>query len=55
MRAEVRRVIEIMAPISARLTNEVITELNRRVDIDGEEPAEVARDWMVTEGLVTAG
>ncbi|MFE3544854.1 glycine betaine ABC transporter substrate-binding protein [Nocardia sp. NPDC059177] len=49
------RVIEIMAPISARLTNEVITELNRRVDIDGEEPAEVARDWMVAEGLVTVG
>ncbi|APE35973.1 glycine/betaine ABC transporter substrate-binding protein [Nocardia mangyaensis] len=48
-------VAEIMAPISARLTNEVITELNRQVDIDGREPAEVARDWMVAEGLVTAG
>ncbi|MFC4126704.1 glycine betaine ABC transporter substrate-binding protein [Nocardia rhizosphaerae] len=48
-------VARIMAPISARLTNEVITELNRRVDIDGNEPAEVARDWMVAEGLVTAG
>lgn len=49
------QVAEIMAPISARLTNEVITELNRQVDIDGREPADVARDWMIAEGLVTAG
>lgn len=48
-------VVSIMAPISARLTNEVITELNRQVDIGGREPADVARDWMVAEGLVTAG
>ncbi|MFD3703042.1 glycine betaine ABC transporter substrate-binding protein [Nocardia sp. NPDC058658] len=49
------KVAEVMAPISARLTNEVITELNRQVDIDGREPADVARDWMVAEGLITAG
>lgn len=49
------QVVQVMAPISARLTNEVITELNRQVDIDGREPADVARDWMVAEGLVTAG
>lgn len=49
------RVAEILAPISARLTNEVITELNRQVDILGREPADVARDWMVAEGLVTRG
>ncbi|MGW6730854.1 glycine betaine ABC transporter substrate-binding protein [Nocardia sp. NPDC055029] len=48
-------VASIMAPISARLTNAVITELNRQVDIGGREPADVARDWMVAEGLVTAG
>ncbi|WP_280297787.1 glycine betaine ABC transporter substrate-binding protein [Nocardia neocaledoniensis] len=49
------QVAQIMTPISARLTNEVITELNRQVDIEGREPADVARDWMVAEGLVTAG
>ncbi|WP_040869539.1 glycine betaine ABC transporter substrate-binding protein [Nocardia exalbida] len=47
-------VAEIMTPISQRLTNETITELNRQVDVDGREPAEVARDWMVAEGFVTA-
>ncbi|MET8778317.1 glycine betaine ABC transporter substrate-binding protein [Nocardia sp. NPDC004654] len=48
------RIAEIMTPISALLTNEVITELNRQVDVDGREPAEVARDWLVGHGFVTA-
>ncbi|MGO4616427.1 glycine betaine ABC transporter substrate-binding protein [Nocardia sp. 2YAB30] len=48
------RVATVMAPISQRLTNEAITELNRQVDVDGREPAEVARDWMVAQGFVTA-
>ncbi|MFX0575777.1 glycine betaine ABC transporter substrate-binding protein [Nocardia nepalensis] len=48
------QVADIMAPISKKLTNEAITELNRQVDVDGREPAEVARDWMVAEGFVTA-
>ncbi|MEV0032384.1 glycine betaine ABC transporter substrate-binding protein [Nocardia sp. NPDC050793] len=48
------RIAEIMAPISALLTNEVITDLNRQVDVDGREPAEVARDWLVAQGFVTA-
>ncbi|MEU2035533.1 glycine betaine ABC transporter substrate-binding protein [Nocardia amamiensis] len=47
------QVAAIMAPISQRLTNEAITELNRQVDVDGHEPAEVARDWMVAQGFVT--
>ena len=29
------QVADVMAPISAALTNEEITELNRRVDVDG--------------------
>jgi osmoprotectant transport system substrate-binding protein len=37
------------------LTDEVMTELNRQVDVEGNEPAEVARDWMVSEGFVTMG
>ena len=48
------QVIDVMAPISAKLTDEVMTELNRQVDVDGKEPADVARDWLVSEGVVTA-
>lgn len=48
-------VAEIMSPISRLLTNETITELNRQVDVEGREPADVARDWMVAQGMVTKG
>ncbi|WP_280446447.1 glycine betaine ABC transporter substrate-binding protein [Nocardia brasiliensis] len=48
------QVATILEPISKRLTNEAITELNRQVDVEGREPAEVARDWMVAQGFVTA-
>nr|WP_296771777.1 glycine betaine ABC transporter substrate-binding protein [Rhodococcus sp. (in: high G+C Gram-positive bacteria)] len=48
------QVAEVMAPISEKLTDTVMTELNRQVDVDGKEPADVARDWLVSEGFVTA-
>lgn len=48
------QVAEVMAPISEKLTDEVMTELNRQVDVEGLEPADTARDWLVSEGFVTA-
>ncbi|SNT23226.1 glycine betaine ABC transporter substrate-binding protein [Rhodococcoides kyotonense] len=48
-------VAEVMAPISSTLTDQVMTELNRQVDVEGNEPADVARNWLVSEGFVTAG
>ena len=44
---------KVTAPVMAALTAEEITELNRQVDVDGREPADVARDWMVKKGFVT--
>lgn len=46
---------EVMAPITAKLDDKVMTELNRQVDVEGKEPADVARDWLVSEGFVTTG
>ncbi len=43
---------EIMAPISQALTNEVITELNSKVDVEGQQPDAVAEEWMQEEGFV---
>lgn len=48
-------VLDVMAPISEKLTDQVMTELNRQVDVEGLEPADVARDWLVSEGFVTTG
>lgn len=38
--------------VSAVLTTEALTELNKRVDVDGEAPADVAQDFLVEEGLL---
>lgn len=47
-------IAEVTAPVTAAITNEVITELNKQVDVDGRDPSVVARDWMVSRGFVTA-
>ncbi|MBF4578190.1 MULTISPECIES: glycine betaine ABC transporter substrate-binding protein [unclassified Frigoribacterium] len=39
--------------ISPALTDDELRTLNRRVDVEGEEPADVAFDWMVEKGFVT--
>jgi osmoprotectant transport system substrate-binding protein len=50
---EFPRVAEVFEQITPLLTDELLIELNARVDVDGEEPADVALDWLVSEGLVT--
>ncbi|MGU3291287.1 glycine betaine ABC transporter substrate-binding protein [Williamsia sp. M5A3_1d] len=44
---------KVMTPVSDKLTTDTITNLNLKVDVDGQEPAVVARDWMIAEGFVT--
>jgi len=43
---------ELLKPVSDKLTDEVLIELNSEVDVDGREPADVAMDWLVKEGFV---
>ncbi|WP_199255096.1 glycine betaine ABC transporter substrate-binding protein [Mycolicibacterium mengxianglii] len=47
-------IAEVTAPVTAALTNEAIIEMNKQVDVEGRDPSVVARDWMVTQGFVTA-
>ncbi|TFD87104.1 glycine betaine ABC transporter substrate-binding protein [Cryobacterium lactosi] len=44
---------EVFAEISPKLTDEVLRDMNRQVDVDGGEPADVAFAWMVAEGFIT--
>jgi len=44
---------DIFGALSPRLTNEVMLELNAKVDTEGDDPALVARDWLIKEGLLT--
>lgn len=45
-------IAEIFAPISAALTSEVMTELNGEVDNFGEEPRDVAEEWLKSNGFI---
>lgn len=45
-------IADVFAQITPRLTDDVLQQLNARVDVDGEDPADVALDWLVSEGLV---
>ncbi|MCX6470139.1 MAG: glycine betaine ABC transporter substrate-binding protein [Corynebacteriales bacterium] len=42
----------LIANISKRLTDDLMQDLNGRVDIDGQDPADVAWDWLKSTGLV---
>ena len=46
-------IADVFAQITPLLTDEVMIGLNRRVDVQGEEPADVAYAWMTSEGLVS--
>ncbi|MGW6204768.1 glycine betaine ABC transporter substrate-binding protein [Streptomyces sp. NPDC055089] len=45
----------LLDPLSARLTTEVAQVLNAKVDVEGEDPHEVAKDWLIEEGFIEAG
>ena len=46
------KVADLVAVISGRLTDDLMQELNGRVDIKGEDPSDVAYDWLKSEKLV---
>ncbi|MDO5634751.1 MAG: glycine betaine ABC transporter substrate-binding protein [Micrococcus sp.] len=43
----------IVDELTSRLDNDTMAALNQRVDVDGQEPATVAWEWLLDEGLVT--
>jgi osmoprotectant transport system substrate-binding protein len=45
-------VTQLLNVVSAALTTENMTELNGRVEIDGEDPADVAEDFLTVQGLL---
>ncbi|WP_405911148.1 glycine betaine ABC transporter substrate-binding protein [Streptomyces sp. NBC_00828] len=45
-------IAEVLDPITKKLNNSVAQTLNAKVDVDGEDPHQVALDWMKEEGFV---
>ncbi|MCI3245261.1 MULTISPECIES: glycine betaine ABC transporter substrate-binding protein [Streptomyces] len=48
-------IAQVLAPITKKLNNDVARTLNAKVDVDGEDPHQVALDWMKQEGFVKSG
>ncbi|MFF8971583.1 glycine betaine ABC transporter substrate-binding protein [Streptomyces sp. NPDC014995] len=46
-------IADVLDPITRRLNNAVAQELNAKVDVEGEDPHQVALEWMREEGFVT--
>ncbi|MFG2377299.1 glycine betaine ABC transporter substrate-binding protein [Streptomyces sp. NPDC048504] len=45
-------IAKVLDPVTKKLNNTVARTLNAKVDVDGEDPHQVALDWMKAEGLV---
>ncbi|WSA77071.1 glycine betaine ABC transporter substrate-binding protein [Streptomyces sp. NBC_01799] len=45
----------LLDPLSRRLTTEIAQELNAKVDVDGQDPHIVAKDWLIQEGFIKNG
>lgn len=48
-------IAEVVEPLTKALNNDVAQELNARVDVEGEDPRDVARDWLIEEGFIREG
>ncbi|UQA95182.1 glycine betaine ABC transporter substrate-binding protein [Streptomyces halobius] len=45
----------LLAPVTKALDNTVAQQLNRKVDVDGEDPHEVAKEWLIEKGFIREG
>jgi osmoprotectant transport system substrate-binding protein len=45
-------IADIMAKVSPKLTTEVMQKLNAKADVDGEDPEDIAKEWLESEGLI---
>lgn len=50
--SEYPEIQDVMGPVTEKLTDEVMLELNAEIDVDGREPEDVALDWLRSEGFV---
>ena len=46
---------ELFGAVSPLLTDQELIAMNAQVDVDGREPADVARDWLIGKGIITDG
>nr|WP_051461324.1 glycine betaine ABC transporter substrate-binding protein [Tomitella biformata] len=47
------QIATVLKPVMAKITSDEIAAMNTRVDVDGIEPSDVAREWLADNGFVT--
>jgi osmoprotectant transport system substrate-binding protein len=45
----------LLAPVTEKLNNKIAQKLNAEVDVEGRDPHDVAKEWLVKEGFIKAG
>lgn len=45
---------DLFAPVSAKLDDKTLIELNAQVDVDGRDPVDVAHDWLTKQGFLAS-
>ncbi len=50
--AKYPKMADVMALMAPKLTTEEMQKLNAKVDVDGDEPKDVATDWLKENGLI---
>ncbi|QHC20849.1 glycine betaine ABC transporter substrate-binding protein [Streptomyces sp. GS7] len=53
--AKYPQIAGVLAPVTAALDNTVAQSLNRKVDVEGRDPHDVAKKWLVDEGFIKVG
>lgn len=48
-------IADVLNPITRKLTTKVAQTLNAKVDVEGQDPHDVAKDWLVEEGFIKKG
>ena len=46
------QIADLIDPVAAKLTDDVLLQLNAQIDVEGREPADVAYEWLKKEGFV---
>ncbi|MGB7980184.1 MAG: glycine betaine ABC transporter substrate-binding protein [Candidatus Nanopelagicales bacterium] len=46
------QIADVMAKVSPLLTTQEMQRLNARADVDGDEPEDIATDWLVEQGFI---
>ncbi|MBD0743077.1 glycine betaine ABC transporter substrate-binding protein [Streptomyces sp. CBMA152] len=48
-------IADLLNPVAAKLTTAVAQDLNAKVDVDGRDPHDVAKEWLVEQGFIRKG